>query len=240
VLRTIGTGWEPSERKAVVEWFTKVQEERWKGGASFIGFVQNMWNDFKKVLTPEELAAANDVLTSLQPQFSSTGTLVRPGNDVAAFSEQELTEYLLWDPMAYTGDATRGQASYDKGLCSACHRFGELGQAAGPELTDVARRFKRADLLEAILHPSKTISDQWASVDIVTTDKKTISGVITTETGDSVTVAPLTGAPVTIAKSQIASRTASDVSPMPTGLLNAMSLREISDLFAFLEKPPAQ
>ncbi len=240
VLRTIGTGWEPSERKAVVQWLTKVQDERWKGGASFIGFVQNMWNDFSKVLTPEELQAANDVLTSLQPQFSSTGTLVRPGNDVAAFSEQELTEYLLWDPMAYTGDATRGQASYDKGLCSACHRFGELGQAAGPDLTDVARRFKRADLLEAILYPSKTISDQWASVDIVTTDKKSISGVVTTESADSVTIAPMTGVPVTIPKSQIASRTASDTSPMPPGLLNSMSLREISDLFAFLENPPAQ
>jgi putative heme-binding domain-containing protein len=240
VLRTISRGWEPSERKAVVQWFTKVQDERWKGGASFIGFVQNMWNDFSKVLTPEELAGANEVLTSLQPQFSSTGTLVRPGNDVAAFSEQELTEYLLWDPMAYTGDAKRGMASYEKGSCVACHRFGDIGQSAGPDLTDVARRFKRADLLEAILHPSKTISDQWASVEIATTDKKTISGVITTETADSITVAPLAGAPVTIAKSQVASRTASSVSPMPEGLLNAMSLREISDLFAFLENPPAR
>lgn len=240
VLRTIARGWEPSERKAVVQWFTKVQDERWKGGASFIGFVQNMWNDFSKVLTPEELAGANAVLTSLQPQFSSTGTLVRPGNDVAAFSEQELTEYLLWDPMAYTGDAKRGLASYEKGSCVACHRFGDIGQSAGPDLTDVARRFKRADLLEAILHPSKTISDQWASVEIATTDKKTISGVITTETADSITVAPLAGAPVTIAKSQVASRTASSVSPMPEGLLNAMSLREISDLFAFLENPPAR
>jgi hypothetical protein len=131
VLRTIGRGWEPSERKAVVQWFTKVQDERWKGGASFIGFVQNMWNDFSKVLTPEELAAANETLTSLQPQFSSTGTLVRPGNDVAAFSEQELTEYLLWDPMAYTGDAKRGMASYEKGSCVTCHRFGDIGQSTG-------------------------------------------------------------------------------------------------------------
>ena len=53
-------------------------------------------------------------------------------------------------------------------------------------------------------------------------------------------MAPLAGAPVTIAKSQVASRTASSVSPMPEGLLNAMSLREISDLFAFLENPPAR
>jgi len=122
----------------------------------------------------------------------------------------------------------------------ACHRFGDLGQSAGPDLTDVARRFKRADLLEAILHPSKTISDQWASVDIVLTDKKAVSGVITTETGDSITVAPMAGPPITIAKSQVASRTPSTVSAMPEGLLNAMSLREISDLFAFLENPPAR
>ncbi|HRO16076.1 MAG TPA: DUF6484 domain-containing protein [Paracoccus sp. (in: a-proteobacteria)] len=30
------------------------------------------------------------------------------------------------------------------------------------------------------------------------------------------------------------------VSPMPEGLLNAMSMREISDLFAFMENPPAR
>lgn len=240
VLRTMRSGWEPSERQAVVDWFEKVQEEQWKGGASFIGFIQNLWNDFSKVLTPEELAAANQTLTSLQPQFSSTGALVRPGNDVAAFSEQELTEYLLWDPMAYTGDAARGKASYEKGLCVACHRFGDVGQAAGPELTDVARRFKRADLLEAILKPSKTISDQWASVEIVTTDKRTLVGTIATESADAVTLVPMGGAPVTISKGQIASRTAATTSPMPEGLLNSMTLREIADLFAFLEHPPAR
>lgn len=240
VLRTIEEGWQPAEREAVIGWFTKVQDEDWKGGASFIGFMQNMWNDFAAGLSPDERAEANALLPSLQPQFSSTGTLVRPGNDVAAFSEQELTEYLLWDPMAYTGDAERGRASYEKGTCSACHRFGEIGTAAGPDLTDVARRFKRADLLEAILHPSKTVSDQWAAVRIVTTDDQVMVGTIATESATSLTVVPMAAAPVTIPKGQIASRTAATVSPMPEGLLNAMTLREIADLFAFLEQAPAR
>ncbi len=240
VLRTIEEGWEPAEREAVVEWFLKVQDEGWKGGASFIGYIQNLWNDFEPVLTPEEREAANAKLPSLQPQFSSTGTLVRPGNDVAAFSEQELKEYLLWDPMAYTGDAERGREAYEKAACSACHRFGEVGQSAGPDLTDVARRFKRADLLEAILYPSKTVSDQWAAVQIVTTDERMLVGTIATESAASLTLVPMNAPPVTIPKGQIASRTAATVSPMPEGLLNAMTLREISDLFAFLENPPAR
>jgi putative heme-binding domain-containing protein len=240
VLRTMAEGWEPADREAVVNWFLKVQDEGWKGGASFIGYIQNLWNDFSKVLTPEELEAANDRLPSLQPQFSSSGAPVRPGNDVAAFSEQELMEYLLWDPMAYTGDAERGRQAYEKAACSACHRFGDVGQSAGPDLTDVARRFKRADLLEAILYPSKTVSDQWAAVQIVTSDDTMLVGTIATESAASVTLVPMNAPPVTIPKARIKSRTAATVSPMPEGLLNTMTLREISDLFAFLENPPAR
>lgn len=239
-LRTMTGGWNASERAAVVQWFEKAQEESWKGGASFIGYMQNLWNDFAKVLPEGELEKAKARLPSLQPELSTTGVPVRPGNSVAKISEQELTEYLMLDPMAYTGNPTRGQKSFEKASCVACHRFGEVGQSAGPDLTDVARRFKRADVLEAILYPSKTISDQWASVEIVTTDKKSLVGVITTETADAVTLVPMGAAPVTVAKSTIASRTAATTSPMPPGLLNDLTLGEISDLFAFLEHPPAR
>ncbi|MGH9162289.1 MAG: HEAT repeat domain-containing protein [Vicinamibacteraceae bacterium] len=241
-LRTMTTGWEPEQRKAVVDWFKKTQDESWKGGASFIGYLQYLWNDFSKLLSDEERAAATKALPSFHGERLTTSRRrQRPRDNIAAFSEQELKEYLLWDPMAYTGDPADGQAAYEKALCVTCHRVGDIGQSAGPDLTDVARRFQRADLLDAILHPSKTISDQWASAEVVTKDEKSYVGVISTENGNSLTVVPVDGSgAVTIPKSQIVSRKAATTSPMPEGLLNTLSLDEIADLFAFLEKPPAQ
>ncbi|MPZ21741.1 MAG: c-type cytochrome, partial [Luteitalea sp.] len=241
-LRAMTTGWEATERQAVVDWFKKTQDESWKGGASFIGYLQYLWNDFAKVLPDEERAAAAKALPSFHGERLTTSARpARRRDNIAAFSEQELKEYLLWDPMAYAGDPVEGQAAYEKALCVSCHRVGDIGQSAGPDLTDVARRFQRGDLLEAILYPSKAISDQWASAEVVTKDQQSYVGVISTENSSSLTVLPVDGsAAVTIPKSQIVSRKAATTSAMPEGLLNALSLSEIADLFAFLENPPAQ
>src|SRR5687767_12685049 len=55
-----------------------------------------------------------------------------------------------------------GRAVFEK-QCASCHRFGELGKEVGPDLTTIASRFKKKDLLESTLWPSKTISDQYQS-----------------------------------------------------------------------------
>ena len=50
------------------------------------------------------------------------------------------------------------------------------GEAMGPSLTDVAKRFRPAEILESIVEPSKVISDQYASKSIVTAQGKAITG----------------------------------------------------------------
>lgn len=49
-------------------------------------------------------------------------------------------------------------------MCTKCHRFQRQGGMAGPDLTGVARRFDDRALLEAILEPSRVVSDQDATV----------------------------------------------------------------------------
>jgi putative heme-binding domain-containing protein len=241
-LRAMPAGWEEAERRSVVQWFVKTQDERWRGGASFTGFLEKMWTDFLDVLPAEEREAAEDAIPSFRPPpVLTTGAPAGPSRpDTAALSNEELAEFMTLDPMAYTGDAAKGADAFDKALCSACHRFGDLGESAGPDLTDVGRRFKRADLLEAIIYPSKTISDQWASVEILTRDRRSLVGTVTSETADAITLQPVGADVVTIPISQIASRTTSTVSAMPEGLLNMLSIREIANLLAFLEKGPGE
>ena len=63
-------------------------------------------------------------------------------------------------------DLERGRRLYGAVACAVCHRFGEEGGGVGPDLTAVAGRFGVRDLLEAIVEPSKVISDQYAAITI--------------------------------------------------------------------------
>ena len=69
-------------------------------------------------------------------------------------------------------------------------------------------------------------------------DNRVVAGVIVSESPDSVVVQPVGAPPVTLAVKDIASRAAAKVSPMPEGLLNTLTLGEVSDLLAFLERAP--
>src|SRR5262249_7008799 len=53
------------------------------------------------------------------------------------------------------GDVERGRQTYVRTSCANCHSG---GQALGPDLRGVARRFSRDDLFTAILQPSRAIS----------------------------------------------------------------------------------
>ena len=239
-LRAMKGGWEQPQRAAVVKWFLTAQDQRWRGGASFPGYMRDMWNEFLTVLPADERKTAEEEMDVYTPpvQLTSSGRPQQLGDNANRLSIQEMREYLMLDPMAYTGDATRGQRTFEKALCATCHKHGDMGEEYGPDLTYVAQRFGRTDLLDAILEPSKVISDQWTAFEFVLKNKKVVAGVIVSETADAVVVQPIGAPPITLAVRDIASRTAAKVSPMPEGLLNLLTLAEVSDLLAFLERAP--
>jgi hypothetical protein len=61
-------------------------------------------------------------------------------------------------------DFDRGRQMFGVTSYFMCHRYDGEGGAFGPDLTQLAGRFSTNDLLEAIIEPSKAISDQYAPV----------------------------------------------------------------------------
>ena len=121
--------------------------------------------------------------------------------------------------------------------CFACHRYNDEGGGVGPDLSGVAGRFSTRDLLESIIVPSKTISDQYESVTVATTDGRVITGRIVNLNGDNLMINPDMLDPnnmVNVPRSQIEEIKRSPVSMMPVGLLNTLKKDEILDLFAYL------
>ena len=233
-LSTFKEGWEDEQKEIVMQWFEKVRDEQWKGGASYTGYLTRMWEDFLEHLPAEERLAAEERIPTLQPQVANAGDFRRESFS-AMLSETELEEYLIYDPMAYKGDPSKGAAAYEKAFCATCHTFGPIGREFGPDLTTVGQRFSREDLVEAVLYPSKTISDLWANEVITKNDGSTVAGTIYREDGSEVVVQIPAGPQVTISKSEIESRERSDVSAMPEGLVKNLTREEMMSLFQFLE-----
>jgi len=138
------------------------------------------------------------------------------------------------------GSPEAGRPIFEK-ACASCHRFGEaIGKEVGPDLTTITSRFKKRDVLEAILWPSKVISDQYKSEMFELKDGNVVSGVVVRENAISVFVrtAEFPDKQVPVPKAQIASRAESTASLMPPGLLDPYSQTDISNLLAFIMAPP--
>jgi putative heme-binding domain-containing protein len=138
------------------------------------------------------------------------------------------------------GSSDAGRPIYEK-VCAACHRFGEaLGRDVGPDLTTITSRFKKRDILESILWPSKVISDQYKAEMFELKEGAVVTGVIVRENAISVFVrtAENPDKPVAVPKASITNRGESAVSLMPAGLLDGYSQADISNLLAFVMAPP--
>jgi len=131
----------------------------------------------------------------------------------------------------------KGRTAYQASQCIKCHRFADAGGSVGPDLTAVASRFGRKEILESILEPSKVISDQYQNEVFRTASGKTVTGRVVDETKDTISVQPDPFSPerVVIDKSDLESRTPSKLSPMPANLADVLTQDEILDLLAYLE-----
>jgi putative heme-binding domain-containing protein len=134
-------------------------------------------------------------------------------------------------------DFENGQKMFAATRCIICHRFGGDGGATGPDLTQLAGRFNVKDLTEAIMEPSKVISDQYKASTIVTTDGKTVSGRILSDNDDLIAILTSPEDPTKITeimKSDIEELQASKASMMPVDLLKPLNQDEVLDLMAYL------
>lgn len=162
-------------------------------------------------------------------------TEAKPG--ASKYGLKELLAYLENDPQGRAGDPERGRAVFARAQCAKCHRYGKEGEAIGPDLTTVSKRFKRADILESILYPSKVISDQYRSTVILTRKGQQITGLAVPQ-ADGMIVLQSDGTKVSLKRPEIEQQFQSLVSVMPERLLDPLTKAEIADLFAYLESIP--
>jgi putative heme-binding domain-containing protein len=92
-------------------------------------------------------------------------------------------------------------------------------------------------LLESIIDPSKTVSDQYEAVTVATTAGRVITGRIVNLEGENLLINPDMLDPsnlIEVRRGEVDEMKRSPVSPMPAGLLNALRSDEVLDLVAYL------
>ena len=149
-------------------------------------------------------------------------------------SRDELRDYAITHP----GDAKRGEAFFfgANGVgCVKCHSAAGRGTARiGPDLSGLALKFDKAEIIRSVLEPSNRIASGFLCVVVAKADGAVLSGLLR---GESNTYLDLIGTdllPVRVAKSDIDVRRVSETSLMPAGLVDSMTKHEFTDLISYL------
>ena len=146
------------------------------------------------------------------------------------------------------GDRERGREVFldsARTQCMRCHKAGDLdgrsGADVGPDLAGVGKEKGLEYLLRAILHPNTDIAEGFDRELFLLTDGTSLVGRIVEDDGKTLVIegkqlsepAEAPAYEIEISTDEIDGRREAE-SPMPVGLADTMTRRELRDLIAFL------
>jgi putative heme-binding domain-containing protein len=233
MLSRFETGWDDASVERMTVWFEQAARDRMNVTAMRTAYLARI---------PGSRAEA--VMARIQAAQPQTATLPAgpggfgggaPGGPMT----EEQIESLIFNPQATLGNASAGMRAYERAACIACHTFGPTGIQFGPDLSTIAQRFNRNDLVRSIVYPSEAIADQFQGVTVTRTDGQTVTGILLQENSENLILQMAGGAEVIIPIAQVRSRARPQESLMPHGLLDGLTNQERYDLLALLIAGPA-
>ena len=232
-LRTASPAlWSVDQSKMFFGWLNRTAASR--GGVTFPEYLRQIRSDAVQRLSPAARAALNDLVLEPPPVDPYAELKSRPF--VQAWTVEDLMHALARSRTRPNPES--GRQIFAEAMCSRCHRVNRSGGITGPDLTGVTRRFDQRQLLESILEPSKVVSDQYNTVEILTKDGDSVIGRIADLNDDFIQVLTDLINPAAFRRvptAEIEDIVPSRMSLMPTGLLDHFTEAEIRDLFAYLE-----
>ncbi|MCA9151239.1 MAG: c-type cytochrome, partial [Planctomycetales bacterium] len=172
-----------------------------------------------------QTAARAIELLQIEAALTDTSPLVKTLDKAAALELLVTTR----------GNVQLGKQAFAKANCTQCHSLTKAEVQKGPFLGSIARTYKRPELALAVMEPSKTIAQGFATNIFETVDGKVLTGFVTDEQSTQVTFRDNTGKETTLQKDQIEERRTSPISVMPEGVLNELTINEAASLLDFIQ-----
>ena len=150
-------------------------------------------------------------------------------------TDERAEVYKNYEPaLKMKGNAAEGLVVF-KRVCTTCHQVGgTYGNTFGPDLASIRNREARF-IMDDILNPNRSIADKFEMWTIEKKNGEKQSGIISSETSAAITLNKIGGQQIIIARSDIKTMESSQTSAMPVGLEASVSVKEMSDLLAFLK-----
>ena len=233
-LSEVKTGWTKALRERYFRWYNRALKK--SGGKQYANFIkaiqrralENVPDDereYFEALSSESMNEQIDLMKDVKmPEGPGKNYTVSDVEKVFAANNKSV-------------NFKNGENFFRASLCISCHSIKGIGGNSGPELTQVGTRFSIKDIAEAIIHPSKTVSDRYRNTIYHLNNGNTITGRPVEERDDDIIVSVNAFSPdITskIKRSDIVKTEASEHSAMPAGLINSLNEKELSDLVAFL------
>jgi putative heme-binding domain-containing protein len=233
VLSETGPGWTGEQRTLFFN--SLAHARRFSYGDRFLApFFQTLEKTaLSSVAEPQELTRLAALLVEEAEPLKETAP-ARP-----FVKHWTMDDFPLSGANTEAANLTRGRDLYSAVLCAQCHVCGTTGRPVGPDLTTVANRFNRHDLIESIIEPSKVVAEVHRNVIVTKTDGSVLQGRIVQndfrESKLSLSTNPFAPSELLILpKSEIRSWEESPISPMPPALIDTLTRAEIEDLLAFI------
>ena len=131
------------------------------------------------------------------------------------------------------GSVIQGDQVFER-ECARCHVLGSEGSVFGPDLATVRNRPPKI-LLVDILMPTQSIASGYELYVLRLHSGAMLEGVIASRTPNAIRLVHEDGKEQVVGQSEIAERYASQLSAMPEGLEDKISVAEMADLIAFLK-----
>lgn len=181
---------------------------------------------------PEVAALASQVAGELKYRVQSK---VKPaGPTLAQIPPQEAVTAVL----AQTGDPALGEELFGRLGCAKCHTVRASEPPRGPFLGTIANTYKRRELAESILFPSKSLAQGFVTQVFALEDGRTVTGFVVQEGADRVVVRDAEAREFIFRPADIEQRVKQTISLMPEGLVRDITIPELASLLDYLEALP--
>ena len=139
--------------------------------------------------------------------------------------------------LAMTGDIERGRKVFFEvggGLCSKCHIVADKGLDFGPNLSQIGMKYNRTDMLDNILHPSKTIAQGYETYVVRTKSNQSFMGFLVSKSDTEIVLKDAERKLVTIKADDIDKMATQPISAMPEGIIAELEAQQAADLLEYL------
>jgi putative heme-binding domain-containing protein len=258
-LRAIDNGWTKDQKRQITGWFAKAS--KWRGGSTFAGHVNNIFDATIDAFDDEEKQLAYRAVPLFAPledaeiAAAAAGRAGRGGGrrggppvpattrNIVPLDRQERYDNLVFPRGGPAGsltgrggapDAAAGEKVF-RDACAQCHRFGTIGKDYAPDLTKVADRMARRDILRSIFFPSEKVDAKYETTVLVTRGGQTVRGLVISEDAGSVVLKTADSTePATVQKSEIKSRSRERASIMPDDIADRVTDNGVRDVTAYV------